>query len=64
MLLLEQYCDPVTVSYDGFNITWNETLVGITVVAPCTGPGLSGQLHLHESRCISIYISIVIYQVM
>ena len=50
MLLLEQYCDPVIVSYDGFNITWNETLVGITVVAPCTGPGLSGQLYLYESR--------------
>ena len=50
MLLLEQYCDPVIVSYDGFNITWNETLVGITAVAPCTGSGLSGQLRLRESR--------------
>ena len=30
-------------SYDGFNITWNKTQIGITVEAPCTGQGLDGQ---------------------
>lgn len=39
----EQFCNPVTVSYDGFNITWNKTQIGITVEAPCTGQGLDGQ---------------------
>ena len=42
---LERFCNPVTVSYNGFNITWNETQVGVTVAAACTGPGLNGQLH-------------------
>ena len=39
-----QFCNPVTVSYGGFNITWNGTQSGITVEAPCTGHGLDGQL--------------------
>ena len=30
-------------NYTGFNVTWNETLVGVTVEAPCTGPGLNGK---------------------
>ena len=43
---VERFCNSVTVSYTGlgFNITWNETLIGITVEAPCTGPGLNSQL--------------------
>ena len=42
LLTIDQYCDAVTVNYSGFNITWNATLVGITVEAPCTGYGLNG----------------------
>ena len=30
------------VEYTGFSITWNATKTGITVEAPCTGPGLKG----------------------
>ena len=40
---LDQLCDPVTVDYTGFSITWNETQAGITAEAPCTGHGLNGQ---------------------
>ena len=32
--------------YRGFNITWNETVSGITVEAPCAGVGLSGQCNM------------------
>ena len=39
----DRFCSPVTVNYSGFNVTWNETLVGVTVEAPCTGPGLNGK---------------------
>ena len=39
----DQFCNPVTVNYSRFNITWNETQVGITVEASCTGHGLNGQ---------------------
>ena len=42
---LDQFCNPVTVDYNGFNITWNETQSGITVEAPCTRDGLNGQLY-------------------
>ena len=38
----DQFCNPVTVNYTGFNVTWNETLVGRTVEVPCSGPGLNG----------------------
>ena len=41
-ILEQQFCNPVTVKYSGFNITWNKTQVGITVEAPCTGHGLNG----------------------
>ena len=41
---LEQSCNPVTISYDGFIVEWNKTLAGVTVEASCTGPGLNGQL--------------------
>ena len=41
-ILDQQFCDPVTVNYSGFNITWNATQVGITVEVPCTGHGLNG----------------------
>ena len=56
---LDQYCDAVTVNYSGFNITWNATLVGITVEAHCTGYGLNGQLmkqfvHGHQLTCVSL----------
>ena len=43
-ILLDQFCDPITVNYSGFNITWNTTQVGITVEVPCAGHGLNGQL--------------------
>ena len=36
------FCNPVTVMYTGFNITWNETQVGDTVEASCTGDDLAG----------------------
>ncbi|XP_065909246.1 uncharacterized protein [Dysidea avara] len=47
-LTLNQFCNPVTVNYTGFNVTWNETLVGVTVEAPCTAPGLNGTI---QRRC-------------
>ena len=31
-------------NYTGFSVTWNETLVGVTVEAPCTGSGLNGNI--------------------
>ena len=40
--LTDQFCNPVTVNYSGFNVIWNETQVGITVEAPCTGHNLNG----------------------
>ena len=40
---LDQFCNPVTVHYNGFNITWNKTQSGITVETLCTGDGLNGQ---------------------
>ena len=42
-VLLDQSCPSVTVNYTGFSITWNETLAGVTVEAPCTGDGLNGK---------------------
>ena len=38
----DQSCNSIMVSYTGFSITWNETLVGATVEAACTGPDLNG----------------------
>ena len=43
-VLLGQSCPSVTVDYGGFSITWNETLAGVTVEAPCTGDGLDGKI--------------------
>jgi len=48
----DQFCQPVTVSYNGFNVTWNETLVGVTVEAPCTGPGLNGTNYQCSVSCL------------
>ena len=42
-ILVDQSCQSVTVNYEGFDITWNDTLAGDTVEAPCMGPGLAGQ---------------------
>ena len=42
-ILVGQSCQSETVSYQGFDITWNDTLAGDTVEAPCMGRGLSGQ---------------------
>ena len=42
-MLLDRYCNPATVDYGGFNITWNETQSGNIIEAPCTGQGLNGQ---------------------
>ena len=44
-VLLDQSCPSVTVNYTGFRITWNETLAGVTVEAPCTGDDLSGTIY-------------------
>ena len=43
-ILLDQFCPTVTVEYTGFSITWNKTLAGVTVEAPCTGDNLNGKL--------------------
>ena len=48
--ILDQSCNPVTISYNGFNVTWNKTQVGVTAVAPCTGAGLSGKLQQQINR--------------
>lgn len=45
---IDQLCNPVTVNYTGFNVTWNETLVGVTVEAACTGHGLNGDLYKYQ----------------
>ena len=42
-ILLDQSCPSVTVTYTGFSITWNKTLAGVTVEAPCTGDDLNGK---------------------
>ena len=34
----------MTVNYAGFSVTWNETLVGVTVEVPCTASGLNGNI--------------------
>ena len=44
--MLDQSCPSVTVNYTGFSITWNETLAGVTVEAPCTGDDLDGKIYL------------------
>ena len=44
-VLLDQFCPSVTVNYTGFSITWNETLAGVTVEAPCTGDDLNGKVY-------------------
>ena len=44
-ILLDQSCPTVTVEYTGFSITWNKTLVGATVEAPCTGDNLNGKIY-------------------
>ena len=57
-VLLDQSCDAVTEEYSdhGFSITWNETLVGVTAEAACTGAGLSG--NMNNSSYICKYVSI------
>ena len=42
--MLDQSCPSVMVNYTGFSITWNKTLAGVTVEAPCTGDKLNGSL--------------------
>ncbi|XP_065906698.1 uncharacterized protein [Dysidea avara] len=49
-LILNQFCDRVTVHYTGFTIIWNEIRVGATVEVPCSGPGLQGTV---RRRCKS-----------
>jgi len=44
IIYVDKICNPITVVYDaGFNITWKETQVGVTVEAPCRGPKLNGK---------------------
>ena len=42
ILALDESCSSEEMEYNGFTIIWNETQVGVTVEAPCTGPGLNG----------------------
>ena len=51
-ILVDQSCQSVTISYQEFNITWNDTLAGDTVEAPCMGHGLSGQRLIDMYLCI------------
>ena len=45
------------VNYTGFSITWNETLAGVTVEAPCTGVNLKGTLYNYfQQYQLSMYI--------
>ena len=54
--LLDRYCNPITVPYTGFSVIWNETLVGSTVEAPCTGRGLNGLFNSKENTItINVY---------
>ena len=49
----------MTVKYSGFSITWNETLIGDTVDAPCTGTGLNGkaqQKSIGKSIALQYYV--------
>ena len=46
-------CNPATIMYNGFNVTWNETKVGVTAVAPCTGPGLAGEFNNRKTDIVS-----------
>ena len=60
----ERFCNPVTVSYTGFTITWNKTRAGVTVEAPCTGPGLNGQLQQYRKTDdirITINLQLIYY---
>ena len=41
-LLVDQYCNEITEKYDDFTITWNRTVAGATVKAPCARTGLDG----------------------
>ena len=56
-MILDQFCNPVTVDYNGFNITWNETQSGIIVEAPCTGDRLNG-LYIYINEIIVILSSV------
>ena len=55
--MLDKSCPSVTVNYTGFSITWNETLAGVTVEAPCTGDNLNGT-SLSTIPVIYVYIHI------
>ena len=35
-------CDEMVQTYQNFNITWNTTVIGDTVIANCEGIGLTG----------------------
>ena len=41
-LLLDKFCNPEKETYNDFSISWNRTLAGVSVEAPCTGIGLDG----------------------
>ena len=55
-ILVGHSCQSETVSYQGFDITWSDTLAGDTVEAPCMGRGLNGQLEcLMASYILMLY---------
>ena len=54
-VLLDQSCQSVTVNYQGFNITWNDTLSGITAKSPCVRVGLNGQELCKDSYSVHIF---------
>ena len=49
----------MTVEYSGFSITWNETLIGDTVDAPCTGTGLNGKANTALQKSLIIHGTII-----
>ena len=51
-VLLDQSCQSVMVNYQGFKITWNDTLAGTTVEVPCAGTGLNGQSYICIYNCM------------
>ena len=47
-------------NYQGFHVTWNDTLAGDTVQAPCMGPGFNGQSCIY-SALHTIFVTVPLY---
>ena len=57
--MVDKFCNPVTQSYDDFTVTWNKTLAGVMVEAPCTGVGLDGLIFIHDNLYIMIFAQVL-----